>query len=63
MNASLEDGKYPMMKSCSRLFEPELHVIVRGKAGAEMEFGNLLILDALSDPLFFLYVKKTTFFR
>jgi hypothetical protein len=26
------------------LFEPDIHVIVRGKAGAEVEFGNLLVL-------------------
>ena len=26
------------------LYEPELHVIVRGKAGAEVEFGNTLLL-------------------
>jgi hypothetical protein len=33
------------------LFEPDLHVIVRGKAGAEVEFGNLLILGEQSDGL------------
>jgi hypothetical protein len=26
------------------LFEPDIHVIVRGKADAEVEFGNLLVL-------------------
>src|SRR5208282_3603624 len=33
------------------LFEPDLHVIVRGKAGAEIEFGNLLILGEQSEGL------------
>src|SRR6202007_622765 len=26
------------------LFEPDIHAIVRGKAGEEVEFGNLLVL-------------------
>ena len=33
------------------LFEPDIHVIVRGKAGAEVEFGNLLILREQEDGL------------
>ncbi|MBV8328944.1 MAG: hypothetical protein JOZ61_00575 [Verrucomicrobia bacterium] len=33
------------------LFEPDIHVIVRGKAGAEVEFGNLLILGEQEDGL------------
>jgi hypothetical protein len=33
------------------LFEPDIHVIVRGKAGEEVEFGNLLILGEQSDGL------------
>jgi hypothetical protein len=33
------------------LFEPDLHVIVRGKAGEEVEFGNLLILGEQIDGL------------
>jgi hypothetical protein len=33
------------------LFEPDIHVIVRGKAGAEVEFGNLLVLGEQSDGL------------
>jgi hypothetical protein len=33
------------------LFEPDLHVIVRGKAGEEVEFGNLLILGEQSNGL------------
>lgn len=33
------------------LFEPDLHVIVRGKAGEEVEFGNLLILGEQRDGL------------
>src|ERR1700751_2596104 len=33
------------------LFEPNIHVIVRGKAGAEVEFGNLLVLGEQSDGL------------
>jgi len=31
------------------LYEPDLHVIVRGKAGAEVEFGNTLLLAEQSD--------------
>ena len=33
------------------LFEPDIHVIVRGKAGEEIEFGNLLVLGEQSDGL------------
>jgi hypothetical protein len=33
------------------LFEPDIHVIVRGKAGAEVEFGNLLVLGEQTDGL------------
>jgi hypothetical protein len=33
------------------LFEPDIHVIVRGKADAEVEFGNLLVLGEQSDGL------------
>ena len=33
------------------LFEPDLHVIVRGKAGAEVEFGNVLVLGEQPDGL------------
>jgi len=33
------------------LFEPHIHVIVRGKAGEEVEFGNLLVLGEQKDGL------------
>jgi hypothetical protein len=33
------------------LFEPDIHVIVRGKAGEEVEFGNLLVLGEQPDGL------------
>jgi hypothetical protein len=33
------------------LFEPDIHVIVRGKAGEEVEFGSLLVLGEQSDGL------------
>ena len=33
------------------LFEPHIHVIVRGKAGEEVEFGNLLVLGEQIDGL------------
>ena len=33
------------------LFEPDIHVIVRGKAGEEVEFGNLLVSGEQSDGL------------
>ena len=33
------------------LFEPDIHVIVRGKADAEVEFGNLLVLGEQNDGL------------
>src|SRR5689334_12250257 len=33
------------------LFEPDLHVIVRGKAGEEVEFGNLLVLGEQREGL------------
>jgi hypothetical protein len=31
------------------LYEPDVHVVVRGKAGAEVEFGNTLLLAEQSD--------------
>src|ERR1700740_1279574 len=34
------------------LFEPDIHVLVRGKGGEEVEFGNLLVLGEQSDGLF-----------
>src|ERR1700751_1986448 len=40
-----------MMKSFLSLFEPDIHVIVRGKAGEDVEFGNLLVLGEQSDGL------------
>ena len=33
------------------LFEPDIHVIVRGKAGEEVEFGNLVVLGEQTDGL------------
>jgi len=33
------------------LYEPDVHVIVRGKAGAEVEFGNTLVLAEVDDGL------------
>src|ERR1700682_433215 len=33
------------------LFEPNIHVIVRGKAGEEVEFGNLLVLGEQIDGM------------
>ena len=33
------------------LYEPDIHVLVRGKAGAEVEFGNALYLAEQSDGL------------
>lgn len=33
------------------LYEPDMHVIVRGKAGAEVEFGNTLFLAEQADGL------------
>ena len=33
------------------LFEPDIHVIVRGKSGEEVEFGNLLVLGEQVDGL------------
>lgn len=36
--------RVPNNKKILSLYEPDLHVIVRGKAGAEVEFGNSLFL-------------------
>src|SRR6201989_2281779 len=33
------------------LFEPDIHVIVRGKAGEEVEFGSLLVMGEQSEDL------------
>lgn len=41
------------------LYEPDVHVVVRGKAGAEVEFGNTLLLGEQSDGVIvdWLFVK------
>jgi len=38
----------PNQEKILSLYEPDLHVIVRGKAGARVEFGNTLLLGELS---------------
>lgn len=38
----------PNQEKILSLYEPDLHVIVRGKAGAEVEFGNTLLLGEQS---------------
>jgi hypothetical protein len=40
-------------KKILSLYEREIHVIVRGKAGAEAEFGNTLLLGEQSDGVIF----------
>jgi IS5 family transposase len=40
----LEDQPVPNEEKILSLYEPDLHVIVRKKAGAEVEFGNTLFL-------------------
>ena len=37
-------SRWPMQTKILSLYEPEVHVIVRKKAGAEVEFGNTLLL-------------------
>jgi IS5 family transposase len=46
-------GERPMKNADKILsfYEPEAHVIVRGKAGAEVEFGNTLVLGEADDGL------------
>ncbi len=39
----------PNGKKILSLYESDLHVIVRGKAGAEVEFGNSLLISEQSD--------------
>ncbi len=39
----------PNSKKILSLYESDLHVIVRGKAGAEVEFGNSLLISEQSD--------------
>jgi hypothetical protein len=51
MNASLESVKLANDEKLLSLFEPDIHLIVRGKAGGEVEFANLLILGEQSDGL------------
>lgn len=41
----------PNAKKRLSLYEDDLHVIVRGKAGAEVEFGNSLLLSEQADGL------------
>ena len=44
------------------LYEPDIHVIVRGKAGAEVEFGNTFLLGEQSDGVIvdWLMIKDRT---
>jgi len=45
------ERKVPNHKKRLSLYEDDIHVIVRGKAGAEVEFGNTLFLAEQSDGL------------
>jgi hypothetical protein len=45
------ERQVPNGKKRLSLYEDDLHVIVRGKAGAEVEFGNTLLLTEQSDGL------------
>jgi hypothetical protein len=45
------ERQVPNAKKRLSLYEDDLHVIVRGKAGAEVEFGNTLLLSEQSDGL------------
>jgi hypothetical protein len=40
-----------MMEKLLSLFEPDIRAIVRGKAGEEIEFGDLLVLGEQRDGL------------
>ncbi|MDP7023773.1 MAG: hypothetical protein QGH42_05970 [Kiritimatiellia bacterium] len=45
------DRRVPNKKKILSFYEPDIHVLVRGKAGAEVEFGNALYLAEQSDGL------------
>ena len=45
------ERQVPNAKKRLSLYEEDLHVIVRGKAGAEVEFGNSLLLTEQTDGL------------
>ncbi len=45
------ERQVPNEKKIFSLFEPDIHVIKRGKSGAEVEFGNLLVLGEQVDGL------------
>jgi hypothetical protein len=44
-------GRFLTHQLESSAAEPHIHVIVRGKAGEEVEFGNLLVLGEQRDGL------------
>lgn len=43
------ERKVPNKEKILSLYEPDIHVLVRGKAGAEVEFGNTLLLAEQSE--------------
>jgi len=45
------ERRVPNRDKILSLYEPDIHVLVRGKAGAEVEFGNALYLAEQSDGL------------
>jgi hypothetical protein len=45
------ERRVPNKKKILSFYEPDIHVLVRGKAGAEVEFGNALYLAEQSDGL------------
>jgi len=45
------ERRVPNRDKILNLYEPDIHVLVRGKAGAEVEFGNALYLAEQSDGL------------
>ena len=45
------ERQVPNAQKILSLYEPEIHVIVRGKASAEVEFGNSLLICEQSDGL------------
>lgn len=47
----IAERQVPNEQKIPSLYEPEIHVIVRGKAGARVEFGNTLVLTEQADGL------------
>lgn len=54
----IAERQVPNAKKILSLYEPDIHVVVRGKAGAEVEFGNTLFIAENADGFIIDHILK-----